>query len=701
MTSKLPLAAGLAAAALLAASAASAAGEAPDAWLAAGAKVEAEMAPRLSPADASRLSRGIRQVRPLWRAEDGSPEQFAAFVKGQFVSDPAVLDEMFARYLALLESIDGRMNEIRRDLRAQLELEQGEIRPFDELWGNLSPAAHLSEDYFRTKVGFAALLNFPLTSLDERLKDGPSWSRRQWAEARLAGRFGRRVPSDAVQAVDEAYVKADAYIADLNFRMHHLLTPSGERLFPAGLRLLSHWNLRDQIKADYAEGKAGLAKQRMIQLLMEKIVLQEVPKVVIDNPLVDWTPATGALAAAPAGTEKVPDRAYRPQPGTPIPAAREDDERYERILAIWRAQRLVDPHSPKSPTHIDRRFQDDREIPEAEVRRLFESILGSPAVPRLAKLVSQRLGRPLEPFDIWYAGFKPRGKYTEAELDRIVRAKYPTVAAFQADLPSILGKLGFDAPTAKFLSDRIVVDPARGSGHALGSERRGDSAHLRTRVPAGGMDYKGYNIAIHELGHNVEQVFSLDRIDHWTLKGVPNTAFTEALAFVFQARDLELLGLEAPSEEQKRLAVLNDFWATFEIAGVALVDMEVWRWMYEHEGATAAQLREATVEISKKVWNKWYAPVFGKKDVVLLGIYSHMVHSGLYLPDYPLGHLIAFQVESAFEGKVLGPEFERVARIGALVPDLWMKQATGAPLSAKPLEAAALAALDAKPAKGR
>ena len=61
-------------------------------------------------------------------------------------------------------------------------------------------------------------------------------------------------------------------------------------------------------------------------------------------------------------------------------------------------------------------------------------------------------------------------------------------------------------------------------------------AHLRTRVEKGGMNYKGFNIAVHEMGHNVEQTFSLNAIDHTLLQGVPNTAFTEALAFVFQNR---------------------------------------------------------------------------------------------------------------------------------------------------------------------
>jgi len=63
---------------------------------------------------------------------------------------------------------------------------------------------------------------------------------------------------------------------------------------------------------------------------------------------------------------------------------------------------------------------------------------------------------------------------------------------------------------------------------------RSEKAHLRTRVEKMGMNYKGYNIAVHEMGHNVEQTFSLNDNDYTLLQGVPNTAFTEALAFVFQ-----------------------------------------------------------------------------------------------------------------------------------------------------------------------
>ena len=132
-----------------------------------------------------------------------------------------------------------------------------------------------------------------------------------------------------------------------------------------------------------------------------------------------------------------------------------------------------------------------------------------------------------------------------------------TVKQVKADLR------GWQLTRCLFVGDAGMVSESnlealsRGAGHAMGAERRGDKAHLRTRVEAGGMDYKGYNIAVHELGHNVEQTFSLYDIDHTLLAGVPNTAFTEALAFLFQARDLELLGRPRPGGEAERLRVLD------------------------------------------------------------------------------------------------------------------------------------------------
>ena len=132
------------------------------------------------------------------------------------------------------------------------------------------------------------------------------------------------------------------------------------------------------------------------------------------------------------------------------------------------------------------------------------------------------------------------------------------------------------------------------------------------------------------MGHNVEQTISLDEIDYISLEGVPNTAFTEALAFVFQARDLELLGLSSPDADSRAMQVLDDFWSGAEIAAVALVDMRVWHWMYEHPEATPAQLRTATLEIARDVWNTYFAELLGERDVILLAVYSHMINNMLF-----------------------------------------------------------------------
>jgi len=191
---------------------------------------------------------------------------------------------------------------------------------------------------------------------------------------------------------------------------------------------------------------------------------------------------------------------------------------------------------------------------------------------------------------------------------------------------------------------------------------------------------------VHEMGHNVEQVFSLNDIDSTLLQGVPNTAFTEALAFVFQKRDLDLLDLGAPDPAARHWKTLHDFWSTYEIAGAALVDMGVWRWMYGHPDASPADLREAVLAIARETWNRFYAPAFGVRDQLFLAVYSHMISSFLYLPDYPLGHLIAFQIEQQMDRVgALGPEFERMARIGNVTPDLWMREATGAPVGPEAL----------------
>ena len=126
--------------------------------------------------------------------------------------------------------------------------------------------------------------------------------------------------------------------------------------------------------------------------------------------------------------------------------------------------------------------------------------------------------------------------------------------------------------------------------------------------------------------------------------------------------------------------------------GVSLVDINLWKWLYSNPNADAAQVKAATISIAKDIWNKYYADLFGTKDETILAIYSHMVDSPLYLSAYPIGHLIDFQLEKQLAGKSFSGEVHRIYEQGKLIPQVWMKGATGEPLSNKPiLEASAKA----------
>jgi hypothetical protein len=635
-----------------------------------------------------RIESGVRQVAGLWNETDGDESAFTDFCMEHYISDPVKRSKLLARFEKNLESLRGHLLEIQLDFHEPMDLDIGPMLPADYLFAGYVPDAHVDEDLFKSKIAFSAILNFKIHSLEEKLKAGAEWTRDEWAAALLAGQFSARVAPEATRKRAMAGTTANNYISNYNIFMHHVLTGSGRRLFPSGMKLISHWNLRDELKSRYAGRRPeDLEAQELIYTVMQRIIQQEIPKAVINNPTVDWDPAANTVSISP-----VEDYENFSKP-LKVSNDPEPDTRYAHLLSLFHAEQALDPYYPGMPTLIKRRFQQGRQIPEEKVRKLFTDLLSSEAVKKTGKLIEKRLGRKLRPYDIWYNGFKPEIPYTEAELTRITSRKYPTPEAFQKDIPRILRMLGFETETIRLLKSKIEVDPARGVGHAWGAAMRQANAHLRTRVFKTGMDYKAYNIAVHELGHNVEQVLSLNKIDHTLLNGVPNTGFTEAFAFVFQARDLALLGLNLTDPRAEHLRALQNLWSTYEIAGVALLDMEIWHWMYDHPNATAAELKAAMIETAQKIWNAYYAPVFGVKNVFIHAIYSHMIYRSMYIPDYPLGHIIAFQVESYLKGKDVGPEMERMCALGAITPDQWMKEAIGEPISVRPMIEAAETAL--------
>jgi len=625
-----------------------------------------------------RIQRGVEQVAGLWTTNDGNDNDFTTFCRDYFIADDAILNETMETMDRVLESINGHFNAMMVDLSENVDLDVGEIRPLDMKLAEYEPSAHITPDFFSNKIAFIVLLNFPHFSLEEKRRLGHDWDTRLWARARLGDVFHSRLPADIQQKTGAAITAASAYIDEYNIYLGMLRSNQAQTFFPEDLKLITHWGLRDELKGQYGR-EHGLECQDMIYEVMKRIITQEIPATVINNPDVTWNPYDNTVF----------------QKGKKLSSTAEADVRYRHLLNIFHCMREQDAHYPAYPTYIARKFELEREMTEAEVEALFVECLASPVRNDLAALIRQRLGRDLKPFDIWYDGFKSRGALSEADLDETVTARYPDVESFQNDLPGILSRLGFTRDQILYITPRIVVDPSRGAGHAWGASMKDGVAHLRTRVPADGFNYKGYNIAVHEFGHTVEQTISVQEVDYSLLYGVPCSAFSEAFAFVFQERDLELLGIDQTNDDSEHLKALDRFWASCEIMAVALVDMKIWRWLYDHPDAGVPDLKKAVLEISKEIWNRYFADMFGSRDEIILGIYSHMVSYPLYLAEYPIGHIIEFQVERYLKGKNLGEEMERMCSAGKIIPQLWMKNAVGEEISVKPLLNAVKIVLDA------
>ena len=256
---------------------------------------------------------------------------------------------------------------------------------------------------------------------------------------------------------------------------------------------------------------------------MERIVDQTIPAAVDRQPArrLESVHERGDAAPPAIEVDDAPRRRRRRDSD-----AREPDVRYAQLLDIFRAARQADPYSPDAPDAASTAGStSEREMPEARVDELLErrpdvaaGAAGSPT------LIEQRLGRPLEPHDLWYTGFSRARSSPRRELDarpasatRPPRRSRRTCRASCTEL-GLLARAG-----------ALPRRPHRGRSRARRRPRASAPraaatiAHLRTRVDADGMDYKGYNIAVHELGHNVEQVFSLYDMDHTLLRACPTT----------------------------------------------------------------------------------------------------------------------------------------------------------------------------------
>ena len=62
------------------------------------------------------LEKGVKHAASLWREEDGTPEEFLAFTKANYISDPSSRKAVFNKISSYFESIGGNFNEMTLDL---------------------------------------------------------------------------------------------------------------------------------------------------------------------------------------------------------------------------------------------------------------------------------------------------------------------------------------------------------------------------------------------------------------------------------------------------------------------------------------------------------------------------------------------------------------------------------------------------------
>jgi hypothetical protein len=620
----------------------------PPPWIASSmGLLQTELTARYGLGQRLRIQRGLAQAARFWQAGDGGADMFEAFVRDQFAGTQAALDALFVRLEEIPPGPPDRLPGFPAGAPGA-----GPGLPVEPLLAPLDPdtAASLrAQEGFRSKLGFAILLNFPLTTLEERSVRGEAWNGRQWAEAWLAAPYLRRAPVPVERGGAWAAAAAGLRLAGWRVSPGRLL--DGRRgPFPAGAPALAAADLPAAIRAGYRAGRAGLRRQRTLQKVLERLAEDAAPSGVGSAEGPGWDPSRPPAAGGTA-PETEDDR-----PGW----------RSRALLGVFRAERQLDPYSPAAPTRLDRSFREERQLPETRVRALLEAVCGSPQVARAARVIRRRLGRPLEPFDLWYDGFR-RGP----EPDGLVRRRWPDPAGYRADRPELLAGLGFPADQGTWL--------------LAGCDGR--PAPVLSGVPPGarGPEGRDWLAALKGDGLWLANRLAARSAGSPLLAGVPGPACATALARVFRARTLARLDPAGTGER-----ALEALWSTFRSAGTALVDLAVWHWLYDHPEAGADQLRQAVPALAREVWNRHYASLLGQRDATLLAAAPRLVDGRLGLADPPLGRIIAAQVEARLDRPgAEAAELTRMAGLGRRGTDLWVQLATGAPLGPEALLAAA------------
>ena len=612
-----------------------------------------------------RINTGLHHVARLWQDSDGDQATFNAFCEQHFVSDEADLKRLLDRFEIMLTTVHGHLTEIGRDLRRWSDLRGDDFEGVDALMATFAPAPDLSDQFYRQKLAFIGLLNFPRPDLTTMLAEGDDWSIDEWAAVRIGKAFGPRIPVEVNDLARTLGHSSNHWVSSFHVPVGGLIDEDGRKPFDPDRRLLAHWLIREEVRAGYAQ-EQGVATQRALMWVMKRQIDGTIPQAVMDGSLNDWDPVANTLNGSDAGELLGPVR-------------------YERWLDCFTVAKALDEHHHEHPTAIARKFELAREMPEDEVERLLIDLLSAPVRGVIADRVQAALGRPLEAHDIYFDELSPSPPIDD--LNRMVRERIGDNLGMQKKLPEILRGLGFPDEEAEFLGTRVQVEIARGSGHAMRPGMPQYAAWLRTNSLDDELGWDGFDTGMHELGHNLEQLISTHWVPRPALRSVPNTACTEAFAFLYQSKAGDVLGVETDPNlpDAWTMDTIQTMLDACQIAGPALVDLYAWRWLYANPDADAAAFRDAVISIATDLWDRFYAEYYGPDPYHILAAYQHMVAHPLYLPDYAIGHIQSQLIRTHMRSRDLAAETKRICSIGCFTPDLWTRKAVGSPISVEPM----------------
>ena len=481
---------------------------------------------------------GVTRVAKRWQESDGDGEEFKTFCQESFVTSDDDKAKLLDRYETAMGSIGGHLYEINRDLRRWTDLRGDEMKQVDDIMAMFDPCPDLSDQFYKQKIAFVALLNFDRPDLATMLAEGATWSTNTWAEARIGRAFGPRIPAEVNDRARELEHVADMFVSEFHVPVGQMVDVNGKSWFEKDRKLIAHWLIREEIKAGYTQ-EGGVEKQRALSWVMGRHIDGTLPKQVMDSTCTGaWNPQENTIDGG--------------DPGELLGPVRYEQLNIQRSVAVD-----YDKYYDEHPSAIARKFDLQREIPEDHVEALMIELLEAPARGEIAAYMSKKLGRPLEAFDIYLEDLAEGA--SSAELDEKVTAMFKDELEFQEKLPEVLRNLGYCDEDADFLGTRVNVEIARGAGHAMRPGMMEYHAWLRTNRLDDRLGWDGFDTAMHELGHNLEQLISTHFVPRPLLRNVPNTACTEAFAFLYQNKAREARQAEETRQKTDSSLLSSEF----------------------------------------------------------------------------------------------------------------------------------------------